>query len=225
MFEKKKEEKPEEPKGPSMEEIVSDNKELISTLQRLQADFENYKKREEKNKEDFAKFCSSSIFLDMLDIMDSFESALKKCSPEQKEAIEPLYFQMKAFLEKNGIKQFSAVNEIFNPELHEVLMTGYTIDKDENIVLEEFKKGYYIHSKVLRHAQVKINQKPVKQMEEIKSELKEKLEKFKKETGDDREKKAKDSKKVDEREIVEDKLVDEKVEDSLKKKQEAGNNA
>jgi len=218
MFEKKKEEKPEEPKGPSLEEVVKDNKELIATLQRIQADFENYKKREDKGKDEFAKFCTSSIFFDMLDIMDSFESALKKCAPEQKDAIEPLYFQMKAFLEKNGVKQFSAVNELFNPELHDVLMTGYTMDKDENVVLEEFKKGYSIHGKVLRHAQVKINQKPVKQMEEIKSELKEKLEKFRNDASREQGKREK-SKTLDENDIVAEKMADDEVNDSLRKKQ------
>ena len=185
MFEKKKEQaKKEEPKESqeprkiTIEEAVEDNKALIDTLQRLQADFENFKKREEKNREEFAKFCTASIFFDLLEVMDAFESAMQKCTPEQNEAVEPLYYQLKKFLERNNVRQFSALNEMFNPELHEVLLTGYNSYKDENIVLEEIKKGYFVFDKVLRHAQVKINQKPVKKIEEIKNELKDQLNKL-----------------------------------------------
>ncbi|MDO8647449.1 MAG: nucleotide exchange factor GrpE [Candidatus Diapherotrites archaeon] len=185
MFEKKKEqakkEDPKEspePKRITIEEAVEDNKALIETLQRLQADFENFKKREEKNREEFSKFCTASIFFDLLEIMDSFESAMQKCTPDQNEALEPLYYHLKKFLEKNNVTQFSALNEMFNPELHEVLLTGYNSYKDENIVLEEIKKGYFVFDKVLRHAQVKINQRPVKKIEEIKKELKDQLNKL-----------------------------------------------
>ena len=203
MFEKKKQEPAKQGKEPAkegekqltMEEIVADNKELLDLLQRLQAEFENYKKREEKNKEEFAKYCNVKIFQNLLSIMDSFESALEK-NPESKEAIEPLYYQLKSLLEKNNVKQFSAMNEKFNPELHEATQTGFNPDKDEGIILEELKKGYYLHDKVLRHSQVKTNKKPTEKIEEIKKQLKQQLEELKAE---------KPQEKIKEEEMIKDK--------------------
>ena len=181
MFDGKKAREAVEAERLKLEEVVKDNKELIETLQRLQAEFENFRKREEKNKTEFEKFSTAGVFTEILPIMDAFESALKKGNEEQRGAIEPLYYLLKSFLGKNSVKQFSALNELFNHEMHEAVETGYSQDKDEGIVLEEFKKGYTLNGKLLRHATVKINQKPVKKIAEIKKQLQTQLQELEKE--------------------------------------------
>lgn len=134
-------------------------KELTETLQRLQAEFENYKKRIEKENIEFRKYAKAELISKLLPMIDNFELALqnKENKDEFVKGIELIYSQLFSLLENEGLKVIKAKGEKFNPEMHEALLTEKS-DK-ENIVLEELQKGYMLEDKILRHAKVKVSKK------------------------------------------------------------------
>ncbi len=143
----------------SPEQYKKEIESLIDDLKRLQADFENYKKRVEKENHEFKEYCNKDILFEMLTLMDDFEHSLNSVEKASKEDLEKtlkmLYSKLKNMLQHKGIKSFNSKNEKFDPFKHEVLMQEES-DK-ENIVIEEFQKGYYYKDKILRHAKVKIS--------------------------------------------------------------------
>ena len=125
------------------------SKEYLDNLQRLQAEFENYQKRTEIEKQNLIKYSKKDLILNLLDILDNFERAIK--NKDNQEGIKLIYKQLKETLEKEGIKQIE--EDTFNPEKHEVISTG---EGEENKILEEFQKGYTLHDKTIRTAKVKV---------------------------------------------------------------------
>ncbi|MBI2652832.1 nucleotide exchange factor GrpE [Candidatus Woesearchaeota archaeon] len=159
--------KPNEPKLDETielkKQIEDKNKqidELTDTLKRLQAEFENYKKWNTKEKSEFIKYAHADIIAQMLPVLDSFEIALKNTSDKEKfvEGIKIIYAQLHSMLESEGLRPIKAVGEKFDPYKHEVLMKQES-DKPEETILEEFQKGYVLNDKVLRHSKVKISGK------------------------------------------------------------------
>ena len=140
--------------------------ELTDSLQRLQAEFENHKKREEKDKKEFVKYSRAGLILEILPLLDSFEMALesKKNNEEFVKGIEMIYAQLYSIFEKEGLRPILAIGQKFDPYKHEVLMREKS-DKEEDIVLEELQKGYMLGDKVLRHSKVKISES-IKEKEE-----------------------------------------------------------
>lgn len=136
------------------------NEELTDTLKRLQAEFENYKKWNAKEKTEFVKYANADVIAQMLPVLDSFEIALKNTSDKDKfiEGMKMIYAQFYSILEAEGLKQIKCVGEKFDPYRHEVLMKEES-DKPEETILEEFQKGYMLNDKVLRHSKVKISGK------------------------------------------------------------------
>ena len=134
--------------------------ELTDTLKRLQAEFENYKKRVDKEKTEFVKYAHADLIAQMLPVLDSFEIALKNTTEKEKfvEGIKIIYAQLYSVLEAEGLKPIKATGEKFDPYKHEVLMKEES-DKPDDTILEEFQKGYMLNDKVLRHSKVKISGK------------------------------------------------------------------
>ncbi|MBN2112371.1 nucleotide exchange factor GrpE [Candidatus Woesearchaeota archaeon] len=162
MAEKKKQEnkKTAEEKTQEPEKPKDSTKELIETLQRVQADFENYKKRVEKEKKEFTKIACSGIISEILPILDTFELALKNTDDKEEftKGVEMIYSQLFSTLEKIGLKPIESEGKKFDPYLHEALMQEES-DKEEGTVIEEFQKGYLLNGKVIRHSKVKISKK------------------------------------------------------------------
>ena len=141
-----------------LEEKNQKIEELTDTLKRLQAEFENYKKRVDKEKTEFVKYSNADVIEKMLPVLDSFEIALKNTNDKEKfvEGIKMIYAQFHSMLEAEGLRPIKAAREKFDPYMHEVLMKEES-DKPEGTVLEEFQKGYMLNDKVLRHSKVKIS--------------------------------------------------------------------
>lgn len=154
MKEKKKESKEKKKYDLEDEKI----KELTETTQRIQAEFENYKKRCEKQNNDFRNFAEAELIKELLPILDNFELSLThKDKDDFVKGIDMVYAQLFSLLEKKGLKPIKALNEKFDPALHEALLTEKS-DKD-GIVIEELQKGYFLNDKVLRHSKVKVGKK------------------------------------------------------------------
>ncbi len=134
--------------------------ELTDTLKRLQAEFENYKKRVEKEQVEFVKYAHADVVANILPILDSFEIALKNTTDKEKfiEGIKIIYAQIHSMLEAEGLRGIKTDGEKFDPYKHEVLMKEES-DKPEGTILDEFQKGYMLNDKVLRFSKVKISGK------------------------------------------------------------------
>ncbi len=137
--------------------------ELTNLLKKVQADFENYKKRVEKEKKNFCDFASQELVKKLLPLLDSFQLALAndKDNEEFKKGVELIYSQLWQTLEAEGLSPIDALGKQFDPFFHEALMQEES-DKPENIVIEELQKGFMIKDTVLRAAKVKIAKKKVK---------------------------------------------------------------
>lgn len=156
MSEKKPEEKKKHGKNP-------EEAELKETLQRVQAEFENYKKRVEKEREEFAKTACSGVIKRILPIIDNFEVALKNnpSGDEFVKGIEMIYAQLFSELESEGLKPIDAEGKMFDPYLHEALMQQESPEPDGTII-EVFQKGYTLNGNVIRHSKVKVSKRAKK---------------------------------------------------------------
>ena len=132
--------------------------ELTNLLQRLQAEFENYKKRVDKEQQNYCKFANADIIIKILPILDSFELALISNNEENDfvKGIEMIYSQFFDVLEKQGLKQIDALNKKFDPHMHEVLLQQES-EGEPNIVIEVLQKGYTLNERLIRTAKVKLS--------------------------------------------------------------------
>ena len=155
----KKQEKKEikKPKKKSDKEVIV---ELTESLQRLQAEFENYKKQIEKQSQEFFKYAKADLINKILPTLDTFEIALKLTQDQEKfvKGMEMVYAQLFSTLEIEGLKPIEALRKKFDPNIHEVMLKQKS-DKEEGIILEELQKGYMFNDKVLRHTKVKVSEK------------------------------------------------------------------
>src|SRR3989344_1955300 len=121
-----------------LEEKDQKIEELTDTLKRLQAEFENYKKRTDKEKTEFVKYAHADMVAKMLPLIDTFEIALKNTNDKEKfiEGIKIIYAQFYSILEAEGLKPIKATGEKFDPYKHEVLMKEES-EKEDGTILEE----------------------------------------------------------------------------------------
>jgi molecular chaperone GrpE len=169
--EAKQEATPGEQKKEEQKEMIPDNvKELTDTLQHLQAEFENYKKRVERDNLDFIKCANEDAILKILPIIDNFELALKSARVKDDfyRGMELIYSQLIDALHSQGLRAIECQGKKFDPYYHEVLLAE-ECEKEQNTVMEELQKGYLLHDKVIRHSKVKIAKK---RKEERKEEMK-----------------------------------------------------
>jgi len=162
----KKEHKEKTGDGPKTEEIhllKEEAKVHKDTLQRLQAEFENFQKRNEREKMEFLKYAGAKTIEEFLPIVDSICEAIKQAekheNKEMAEGMKKIEEQLMKILEKQGVKVIEAQGKKFDHNIHECVMTGNENEKDDDYVLEEFQKGYTINGKILRPAKVKVNKK------------------------------------------------------------------
>jgi molecular chaperone GrpE len=127
---------------------------LTSTLQHLQADFENYRKRVERDQERMKSQAKKTIVMQLLSVLDNFDLALKSApSDDFAEGIEMIYAQLISVLEQTGVKEVNI--EKYNPALHECLLQEES-DKESGTILEVLQKGYTLDETLIRSAKVKL---------------------------------------------------------------------
>ena len=147
-----------DPKDAKIKELEESNKELVDTLQHLQAEFENYNKRACKDNEHMIRFASAKLIERLLPILDSFELALKseKNDEQFRKGVELIYTQLFSTLESEGLRPIKCMGEKFSPYWHEVMLKVPS-DKNEDVIIEEMQKGYMLNDKVMRHSKVKVS--------------------------------------------------------------------
>ena len=147
-------------KNKQSEEKTKKIEELTDTLKRLQAEFENFKKRTDKEKAEMINYANAEMIANLLPLLDTFEIAFKNTNDKEKfvEGMKMVYAQFHSLLEAEGLRPIKAVGEKFDPYRHEVLLKEKS-EKPEDTIMEEFQKGYMLNDKVVRHSKVKISGK------------------------------------------------------------------
>lgn len=148
--------------APSAEELLKEElDETKDKLLRKAAEFDNFKKRTAREKEDFYKFAVCDTVEKLLPVLDNLDRAIASGEQnEDKEALlEGIKMVRKQFsdsLTGIGVEEIEALGKEFDPEVHNAIMTEES-DKDANTILEEFAKGYKYKDKVIRHSMVKVS--------------------------------------------------------------------
>lgn len=147
-----------------VEDLRKKSEDSYNRLLRMQADFDNYKKRVARERDDMFNNALESIAQQLLPVVDNVEravDALKKDQLEEKyiSGIEMVMKQLVDVLDKNGIKEIEALDKEFDPNIHHAVMQVPGEDEDENKVKEVFQKGYVLGNKVIRPTLVKVSVK------------------------------------------------------------------
>ena len=132
---------------------------LIDRLARLQAEFENARKRTAREQQDFRDYALADAIKTLLPTLDSFERALQISSAEKSElygGIELIYKQLQDALVKLGLRPIPAKGEPFDPHLHEAIEMVDTSDAPDHQILEELQRGYKLKDRLLRPSMVKV---------------------------------------------------------------------
>ncbi len=132
--------------------------EYFEHLKRNMAEFDNFKKRISKEKEMLYTTITSDLISDLLPIIDNLEKALNADSTDTsfKSGIEMIHTQIKEVLSKMGVEEIETINKEFDPILHEAVMHIEDETYGEKQIIEEFRKGYKIGDKIIRHSMVKV---------------------------------------------------------------------
>lgn len=144
-----------------LEEKTKQCEENYNKFLRMQADFENYKKRVTREREELYFTSLERVITDVLPIIDNMERAIaafKKDNLDNNyvDGVDMIYKQLFAVLEKNGLKEIEAVGQEFNPNLHHAVMQVQGTADEENKIKEVLQKGYFLGSKVIRPAMVQV---------------------------------------------------------------------
>jgi molecular chaperone GrpE len=142
--------------------LAAEKAELQDRLLRRQADFENFRKRAERDRSDFLQFAGMEFVRDLLPILDDFERALKaECaSPSYSKGVELIYTRLYEALKKMGLEPMDTVGRTFDPNLHQAVERVETDQAEDQSIVAEFQKGYLFKSKLLRPAMVKVAVRP-----------------------------------------------------------------
>lgn len=136
--------------------------EYYNQLQRLQADFDNYRKRTQKEKAELIKYAAERLVKDLLPVLDNFERAVlaAKTNPDFasfSQGVDMILRQVQDVLGKEGLKPMEVVGQPFDPNLHEAVQRVDSEEHAENTIIEELQKGYYLKEKVIRPGMVTVS--------------------------------------------------------------------
>ncbi|WP_342305821.1 nucleotide exchange factor GrpE [Methanolobus sp. ZRKC5] len=138
--------------------------ELRDKLLRMTAEFDNFRKRSTREKEEYRKFAVEQVIIELLEVYDNFERALESAKQADDissiiKGVEMVFKQFTGILEKEGLQKIECEGAEFDPYLHEAMMHVEHPEHDENIVVDVCKPGYYLHTKVIRPAMVTVSKK------------------------------------------------------------------
>lgn len=149
------------------EEIEAMNKRVSEAEEkalRYQAELINYRKRKDEETEKKLKYANEDLILEILPVLDNFERAIKMDDDNLEDEVSQFLSGMKMVyaslikaIEKYGVKEIDALGKVFDVTYHQAVMTEEVKDKDKDIVLEVYQKGYILKDKVIRPAMVKVN--------------------------------------------------------------------
>ena len=142
--------------SPELQTLKEERDNLYDRLLRKQAEFENYKKRIEREKAEYVQFAFSELIRELLNSLDSFELALRN---DALRGFELIYKQLQDTLARFGLKPIEAKGQKFDPNFHQAVSTQATDEVEEHTIIDEMRKGYVLHGRLLRPAMVSVSTK------------------------------------------------------------------
>lgn len=144
------------------DQLAAEKADMQDRLLRRQAEFENFRRRTERDRSDFLQYAGTEIVREILPIADDFERALKipSADAEYRKGIELIYQRLLDVLKKVGLEPIEAAGKMFDPNLHQAVDRTETADVDDHTILEEYQRGYNFKGKLLRPSMVKVAVKP-----------------------------------------------------------------
>lgn len=144
-----------------VEQLKQEKDEYYNKMLRVQAEYDNFKKRTQKEKQAERKYRAQDLVTELLPAIDNFERALQVEVPEEAasfvEGMKMVHDQINTALESQGIEKIDAVGKEFDPNIHHAVMQVEDEEYDSNIVVEELQTGYMLEDRVIRPAMVKVN--------------------------------------------------------------------
>jgi molecular chaperone GrpE len=153
---------PAEPES-ELQKVRAERDTLLDRLARLQAEFENARKRAVREQQDYREYAVSDTVKSLLPILDSFERALQVSGNngnDLRSGVELIYKQLQDALVKLGLRQIPAKGEPFDPHLHEAIEMVDTDEVEDHHVLDELQRGYKLKERLLRPAMVRVARNP-----------------------------------------------------------------
>jgi molecular chaperone GrpE len=147
---------------PRIEELRKQAEENHNRFLRAQADFDNYRRRTQKEKEELAQYASMKLVEQLLPVLDNFERAMSTSGDSQGgdsfvKGVDMIFRQLSQVLESEGLRKMEPVGAPFDPELHQAIMRVENDQFEEGTVVEVVQNGYWLKEKVLRPAMVKVS--------------------------------------------------------------------
>jgi molecular chaperone GrpE len=144
------------------ERLTAEKNELQDQLLRRQADFENFRRRAERDRSEFLQFAGMELVRELLPVLDDFSRALKvECAnAEYARGIELIYNRLYDSLKKMGLEPIDTTGQKFDPNLHQAVDRVETDDEEDHQILEEYQRGYKFKGKLLRPSMVKVAVRP-----------------------------------------------------------------
>ncbi len=149
--------------GGDLQKLAAERDALVDRLARMQADFENARKRSAKEQQDFREYAAADTIKALLPVLDSFERALHASAGERSElrnGVELIHKQLQDALAKLGLRPIPAKGELFDPHLHEAVEMVDTTEAADHQIVEELQRGYKLKDRLLRPAMVKVARNP-----------------------------------------------------------------
>jgi molecular chaperone GrpE len=138
-----------------IEQLEQQITEYKDKLQRSQADFENFKKRSIKEKQEFVKYANEGLILNVLEAYEDLGRALEVEKDEDlREGVELIYKKMDKILKDEGVEEIETEHQKFDPYKHEALLTENNDDYENNEIIQDLQKGYTLNNKVIRYSKV-----------------------------------------------------------------------
>ena len=133
-------------------------------LLRMKAEFENFRKRVDREKRDYLAWGKEDIILKLIGLLDVFEQACQQASTTRNiegvlQGLELLHREFDSFLKSEGVQQVPTKNEVFDPHVHEAISYVEVDEGDDNKIVEEFQRGYRFNNRIIRPAKVKVSKR------------------------------------------------------------------
>jgi molecular chaperone GrpE len=146
-----------------IQKLVEERDGFKDSLLRKQAEFENYKKRIERERSEYVQFASAELMRELLNALDSFDLAIRNSGNEKSagdnmlRGLDLVYKQFQDTLGRFGLKAIEAAGQPFDPNFHQAVSTVPTNEVEENTVVDEFRRGYTLNGRLLRPAMVSVS--------------------------------------------------------------------
>jgi molecular chaperone GrpE len=144
------------------DQLVAEKAEIQDLLQRRQAEFDNFRRRTERERSEFVQYAGTELIRELLPIVDDFDRAVKaeSGSKDYAKGVDLIYARMNDILKKAGLEPIDTQGKMFDPHLHQAVEKVQTTEAEDHKILGEFQKGYHFKGKLLRPSMVRVAVRP-----------------------------------------------------------------